>query len=82
MSIRCTKCESAGPSQPGRQEVTQAQYRFITRNNPSEYSARGGGKNTGNGLSTDRLPVENVSWYDASLLQRVEHGRGDQSVST
>jgi formylglycine-generating enzyme required for sulfatase activity len=46
-------------------EVTQAQYQAVTGRNPSEYSAQGGGKDAVKGLSTDRHPVENVSWFDA-----------------
>ena len=34
-------------------------------NNPSHFSANGGGKDRVAGQSTDRYPVENVSWLDA-----------------
>jgi len=46
-------------------EVTQAQYEAVMGNNPSHFSANGGGKDRVAGQSTDRYPVENVSWLDA-----------------
>jgi len=46
-------------------EVTQAQYEAVMGNNPSHFSANGGGKDRVAGQSTDRNPVENVSWLDA-----------------
>jgi formylglycine-generating enzyme required for sulfatase activity len=46
-------------------EVTQAQYEAVMGNNPSHFSANGGGKDQIAGQSTDRYPVENVSWRDA-----------------
>jgi formylglycine-generating enzyme required for sulfatase activity len=47
-------------------EVTQAQYEAVMGNNPSHFSANGGGKDQVAGQSTDRYPVENVSWLDAT----------------
>ena len=49
----------------GVYEVTQAQYEAVMGNNPSYFSANGGGKESVAGQSTDRHPVENVSWLDA-----------------
>jgi len=49
----------------GVYEVTQAQYEAVTGNNPSWFSANGGGKEKVTGQSTDRHPVERVSWLDA-----------------
>jgi formylglycine-generating enzyme required for sulfatase activity/serine/threonine protein kinase len=49
----------------GVYEVTQAKYEAVMGNNPSYFSANGGGKNSVVGQSTDRHPVEGVSWLDA-----------------
>jgi formylglycine-generating enzyme required for sulfatase activity len=49
----------------GMYEVTQAQYEAVMGNNPSYFSASGGGSDSVAGQSTDRHPVENVSWLDA-----------------
>ena len=49
----------------GVSEVTQAQYQAVMGNNPSQFSAIGGGKDRVAGQSTDRFPVENVSWLNA-----------------
>jgi len=46
-------------------EVTQAQYESVMGDNPSHFSANGGGKDRVAGQSTDRYPVENVCWQDA-----------------
>jgi formylglycine-generating enzyme required for sulfatase activity len=45
-------------------EVTQAQYEAVIGDNPSYFSANGGGKEKVAGQSTDRHPVETVSWLD------------------
>ena len=50
----------------GVYEVTQAQYEAVMGNNPSSFSANGGGKDKVAGQSTDRHPVEQVSWLDAA----------------
>jgi len=52
----------------GVREVTQAQYEAVMGNNPSWFSANGGGRDKVAGQSTDRYPVENVSWLDAVQL--------------
>ncbi len=49
----------------GVYEVTQAQYRAVMGINASKFSANGGGNNLVAGQSTERHPVENVSWLDA-----------------
>ena len=49
----------------GIHEVTQAQYESVMGNNPSYFSAAGGGKDKVAGQSTGELPVETVSWLDA-----------------
>jgi formylglycine-generating enzyme required for sulfatase activity len=49
----------------GVYEVTQAQYEAVMGNNPSWSSASGAGKEHVMGQSTDRHPVESVSWLDA-----------------
>ncbi len=49
----------------GVYEVTQGQYQTVTGGNPSRFCSTGGGKELVTGISTDRLPVECVSWLDA-----------------
>ncbi len=49
----------------GTHEVTQAEYEQITGMNPSFFSQSGDGKQYIRGLDPRRLPVEQVSWYDA-----------------
>jgi formylglycine-generating enzyme required for sulfatase activity len=49
----------------GVYEITQAQYQAVMGHNPSYFSPNGGGKDKIAGQSTDRHPVENVSWLDA-----------------
>ena len=49
----------------GVYEVTQGQYEAVMGNNPSYFSANGGGKDRVTGQSTDRYPVDQVSWRDA-----------------
>jgi formylglycine-generating enzyme required for sulfatase activity len=46
-------------------EVTQAQYRDVTGQNPSYFASTGDGKNAIAGQLTDQHPVEMVSWLDA-----------------
>ncbi len=58
--VRITK-----PFYLGVTEVTQEQYVAVTGNNPSHFTATGGGKERVAGQSTDQFPVENVSWLDA-----------------
>jgi len=45
--------------------INQAQYQAVMGNNPSWFSPSGGGKDEIAGQSSDRRPVENVSWLDA-----------------
>jgi formylglycine-generating enzyme required for sulfatase activity len=49
----------------GVHEVTQSQYDAVMGNNPSWFSASGPGHSSVAGRSTERYPVENVSWLDA-----------------
>jgi formylglycine-generating enzyme required for sulfatase activity len=49
----------------GTYEVTQAQYQAVMGNNPSWFSANGGGKDEVVGRSTGQHPVEQVSWLDS-----------------
>ena len=49
----------------GIYEVMQAQYKAVTGSNPSFFSSTGAGQELVAGPSTDRFPVENVSWLDA-----------------
>jgi formylglycine-generating enzyme required for sulfatase activity len=46
-------------------EVTQGQYTKIMGNNPSHFSASGGGKQQVQERDTSGYPVERVSWVDA-----------------
>lgn len=67
-------CESESPkhrvilTRPiyfGVNEVTQAQYEKVMGQNPSHFSANGGGRDAVTGLDTGNFPVETVSWFDA-----------------
>jgi formylglycine-generating enzyme required for sulfatase activity/serine/threonine protein kinase len=49
----------------GVHEVTQAQYEMVMGVNPSSFSANGGGRDQVSGRSTDRHPVERVTWFDS-----------------
>jgi formylglycine-generating enzyme required for sulfatase activity len=49
----------------GLTEVTQGQYETLMGNNPSYFSANGGGMDRVAGQSTEGHPAENVSWLDA-----------------
>jgi len=49
----------------GVTEVTQSQHMAVMGTNPSHFSKYGGGKDQVAGQSTDRHPVETVSWLDA-----------------
>ncbi len=52
----------------GACEVTQAQYQKVVGNNPSHFSATGGGKAAVAGLDTRDFPVEHASWTDADAF--------------
>ena len=45
--------------------VTQAEYEKVMGNNPSYFSAKGGGKASVKDMDTGQFPVEQVSWDDA-----------------
>ena len=49
----------------GAFEVTQDQYERVTAENPSWFSAKGGGKKQVAGQDTRQLPVDMVSWEEA-----------------
>ena len=49
----------------GKHEVTQAEFKKVTGANPSYFTPTGEGKAKVKDLNTHRLPVEQVSWYDA-----------------
>ncbi|MFN0021300.1 MAG: SUMF1/EgtB/PvdO family nonheme iron enzyme [Pirellulaceae bacterium] len=49
----------------GVHEVTQAQYAKVMGENPSHFSATGGGKEAVAGMETSSFPAEMVSWHDA-----------------
>lgn len=49
----------------GTREVTQGDYLAITGRNPSSFAAEAEGGTRVEGRDTSRLPVENVSWFDA-----------------
>jgi formylglycine-generating enzyme required for sulfatase activity len=52
--------------------VTQAQWQKVMGNNPSYFSATGGGKDKVKGMNTADFPVEQVSWEEARVfLQRL-----------
>jgi formylglycine-generating enzyme required for sulfatase activity len=59
------KVQISRPFYLGIYEVTQADYRAVTGRNPSWFCAAGGGKELVAGQSTDRFPVESVSWLQA-----------------
>lgn len=49
----------------GTYEVTQEEYAQVMQVNPSAFSANGGSKDKVAGQTTNRYPVELVSWFDA-----------------
>jgi formylglycine-generating enzyme required for sulfatase activity len=49
----------------GVYEVTQHEYEQVMGKNPSWFSVSGGGRELVAGISTDRFPVDTVSWFDA-----------------
>jgi formylglycine-generating enzyme required for sulfatase activity len=49
----------------GRYEVTQAEYRAVTGDNPSWFSPAGGGRDEVRGVDTSQYPVEFVTWDEA-----------------
>jgi len=49
----------------GKYEVTQTEYQKVMGNNPSWFSADGGGKDMVTGMDTANFPVEQASWEDA-----------------
>jgi formylglycine-generating enzyme required for sulfatase activity/serine/threonine protein kinase len=52
----------------GKYEVTQEQYQRLMGNNPSWFTPKGMGKREVQGVDTRRLPVETVSWDDATAF--------------
>jgi formylglycine-generating enzyme required for sulfatase activity len=60
--------EITKPFYMGAFEVTQRQYRAVMGTNPSHFSRTGRGRDAVKDLDTDDLPVESVSWADASTF--------------
>src|SRR5262245_22949003 len=54
----------------GKYEVTQAQYEQVVRSNPSHSSANGPGSGMVSDVDAGKLPVEQVSWTEASQFCR------------
>lgn len=50
----------------GQHEVTQADYKSVMGVNPSWFTPRGEGAKKVANASTDRFPIERVSWFDAA----------------
>ena len=50
----------------GAYEVTQAEYQRVIASNPSYFSQTGAGAKKVEGKTTDRFPVEQVSWDEAT----------------
>ncbi len=57
--------EITQPFYMGMYTVTQEEYARVMLNNPSCFTATGGGKDKVQGMDTGRFPVEYVSWDDA-----------------
>jgi formylglycine-generating enzyme required for sulfatase activity len=63
------RVEITKPFWLGKYAVTQQQYTRLTgKDNPSYFSATGSGKDKVQGMDTNRFPVENVSWDDATAF--------------
>ena len=58
--------EITKPFYMGAYTVTQAEYKEVMGENPSYFSASGGGKDKVIGMNTSKFPVETVSWEDAT----------------
>lgn len=52
----------------GVHEVTQAQFRRVTKRNPSFYSPSGKGKDEIRSSSTTKWPVDSVTWSEARMF--------------
>jgi hypothetical protein len=59
-----------GSEQPtrylGKYEVTQDDWRRVMQQEPSYFSPRGEGKNKVAGVETNKLPIENITWEEAT----------------
>ena len=78
--------EITKPFYLGMYTVTQAEYEKVMGNNPSNFSATGGGKDKVQGKDTSQFPVETVSWNDAvefcrKLSEMPEEKRPDKSTA-
>ena len=58
--------EISHPFLLGAYEVTQAEYQRVIGSNPSYFSQTGVGAKKVAGVSTDRFPIEQVSWDEAT----------------
>src|SRR5207253_1345326 len=64
------KVEITRPFYLGAHPVTQGQYRAVMRANPSHFRPGGHGEGAVEGIDISVLPVENVSWEQASEFCR------------
>jgi uncharacterized protein (TIGR02996 family) len=74
------EAEITRPFWLGVYAVTQAEYERVVGDNPSYFSASGGGKERAGALDTRRFPVESASWEEAvefcrRLSELPEEGR-------
>ena len=56
--------------------TTQRLWKAVTGENPSWFSANGGGKGEVAGLETDDFPVENIDWNDCQAFVAKLNARG------
>jgi formylglycine-generating enzyme required for sulfatase activity len=62
------RVQIARPYYLGVYEVTQAEYERVMGENPSWFSPRGGGRELLGAADTGRLPVEFISWDEATAF--------------
>jgi formylglycine-generating enzyme required for sulfatase activity len=70
--------EITKPFYLGIYTVTQKQYKEVMDENPSWFSAEGGGKDKVKGLDNDDFPVENVLWEQAKKFCEKLSGRAGE----
>ncbi|HQU45660.1 MAG TPA: SUMF1/EgtB/PvdO family nonheme iron enzyme, partial [Pirellulales bacterium] len=65
----------------GVYEVTQAEYKRVMGDNPSDFSSGGKAAVLVSGLDTRRFPVENVSWDDATdFCEKLSDRAGERAA--